>query len=200
MHGSRPLGRIRALRQSAVVRTAGCCCCDRPELRRLQYFLHSTTPTPPFSLPFPCVCCHWTAWSLPPHPAAPSSRPPDCPSKRILDGDGWAFGWGWMGPQSPSKRVLDGIAMGIWMGVSRRWRSPNSALECADSRGPPEEQRVILGRLGRFIFRNLVLRPCDHTIGAPRASSVRSGQFSSSWTKYHPKIYASDYIPSNCRR
>jgi len=61
-----------------------------------------------------------------------------------------------MGPQSPSKRVLDGIAMGIWMGVSRRCRSPNSALECADARGPPEEQRVILGRLGRFIFRNLV--------------------------------------------
>jgi len=111
---------------------------------------------------------------------APSSRPPDCPSKCILDGDGWAFGWTWMGPQSPSKRVRDGIAMGIWMGVSRRWRSPNSGLECAESRGPPEEQRVIFGRLGRFIFRNLILRPCDHTIGAPRASSVRSGQFSSS--------------------
>ena len=36
MHGSHPLGRIRALGQSAVVRTAGCSCCDRPELRRLQ--------------------------------------------------------------------------------------------------------------------------------------------------------------------
>jgi len=37
MHGSHPLGRIRALGQSAVVRTARCSFCDRPELRRLQY-------------------------------------------------------------------------------------------------------------------------------------------------------------------
>jgi len=37
MQGSHPLVRIRALGQSAVVRTAGCSCCDRPELRRLQY-------------------------------------------------------------------------------------------------------------------------------------------------------------------
>jgi len=59
---------------------------------------------------------------------APIVTPPRLPIQTrfgwALDGDRWAFGWGWMGPQSPSKRVLDGIAMGIWMGVSSRRRSP----------------------------------------------------------------------------
>jgi len=36
MHNGHPLGRIRALDQSALVRSAGCSCCDWPELRRLQ--------------------------------------------------------------------------------------------------------------------------------------------------------------------
>jgi len=48
----------------------------------------------------------------------------------------------WMG----DRWALDGL----WMGVSSRWRSPSSALECADSRGPPEGQRVMHGRRGRF--------------------------------------------------
>jgi len=35
-----------------------------------------------------------------------------------------------------------------------------------NSRCPPDRQRVILGRLGRVIFRNLVVKTCDHTIGS----------------------------------
>jgi len=77
---------------------------------------------------------------------------------------------------------------------------PSSALECTDSRSPPEGQRVILGSPGRFKLRNLVLKHCDHDLGPPRPSSVRSGKFSSSWVKYRPKIYASDYILRNRRR
>ena len=136
-----------------------------------------------------------------------SSRPPDCPSKRDLDGNGWAFGWGWMGDRSPSKPIQThfgwdtaGLFLDFGWAFPADGVVPSSALERADSRGRPEGQRGILGRPGRFICRNLVLKPCDHSLGSPRESRVRSRQFSSSWFKYHPKMYASDYIPSNRRR
>ena len=86
-----------------------------------------------------------------------------------LDGVRWAVRWGWMGPQSPSKPVADGMD-GLFSFFG--WAFPGNGVvpvppvESANSRGPPERQRVILGRLGRFIFRNLVLKPCDHTIGS----------------------------------
>jgi len=56
---------------------------------------------------------------------------PHTPSKRVLDGVGWAFGWGRMGAQSPSKPIqnrfgwgLDGPSGLFWMCVSSTWRSP----------------------------------------------------------------------------
>jgi len=74
-----------------------------------------------------------------------------------------------MGPQSPSKHVADGtdgLFLIFWMGIFRQRRDPSSSRESANSQGPPDRQRVILDRLGRFILRNLVLKPCDHTIGS----------------------------------
>jgi len=40
-----------------------------------------------------------------------------------------------------------------------------SARECPGARGPPEGHHVILGRLGRFIFRKHSVKPRDHVIG-----------------------------------
>jgi len=63
--------------------------------------------------------------------AAHRHRSPHTPSKRVLDGVGWAFGWGRMGAQSPSKPIqnrfgwgLDGPSGHFWMGVSGTWHSP----------------------------------------------------------------------------
>ena len=123
---------------------------------------------------------------------------------------GWermGFGWGWMGDRSPSKPIQThfrwdtaGLFLDFGWAFPADGVVPSSALVCADSRGRPEGQRGILGRPGRFICRNLVLKPCDHYLESPRASRNRSRQFSSSWFKYHPKMYASDYIPRNRRR
>jgi len=77
----------------------------------------------------------------------------------LSDGDGW-------GPKAhpnPSRMGRMGLFF-FRMGVFRQQRGPSSARESANWRGPPESQCVILSRLGRFIFRNLVLKPCDHTI------------------------------------
>jgi len=51
-------------------------------------------------------------------------------------GYGWGFGWAFPG---------DGVV-------------PSSALEYPNSSGPPEGQHVILGRRGRFSFRNHKLK------------------------------------------
>jgi len=83
-----------------------------------------------------------------------------------LDGDGWAFGWGWMGVSAHPKKVWTGYRWGFGWAFPADVVVPRSALEFPDKTGPPERERVTLGRLGRFIFRNLVLKPCDHTIGS----------------------------------
>jgi len=87
-----------------------------------------------------------------------------------LDGDVWAFGWKPMGPKSPIHPYPSPSAMGCGWGVGWAFPGdgvvPSSARESANSRGPRERQHVILGRLVRFLFRNLVLKPCDHTIGS----------------------------------
>jgi len=83
-----------------------------------------------------------------------------------LDGDGWAFGWGWMGVSADPKKVWTGYRWGFGWAFPADVVVPRSALEFPDKTGPPERERAILGRLGRFIFRNLVLKPCDHTIGS----------------------------------
>jgi len=105
-----------------------------------------------------------------------------------------------MGPKSPIHPHPSPSAMGCGWGIGWAFPGdvvvPSSSRESANSRGPRGRQHVILGRLGRFLFRNLVLKPCEHTIGSRASSSVRSGQFFSTWCKYHPKLHGSDYIPS----
>ena len=65
-----------------------------------------------------------------------------------MDGDGWAP----KAHPSPSKTVLDGVWMGHRDFFGRAFPTngvvPSSALESPDWRGPPEGQRVTLGRSG----------------------------------------------------
>jgi len=103
-----------------------------------------------------------------------SSCPADCPSKRVLDGlwmgsAGLCDGDGW-GPKAHPNALRMG-RMGFFFFFG--WAFPgNVVVPFPPVRVLTREARrrdrrgVILGRLGRFIFRNLVLKPCDHTIGS----------------------------------
>ena len=71
-----------------------------------------------------------------------------------LDGDGWAFGWEWMGVSAQPTRFWMGYGWGFGWAFPGDGVVPSSALEYHNSSGPPEEQHVILGRRGRFSFRN----------------------------------------------
>jgi len=97
--------------------------------------------------------------------ASQSSRLAESPSKRVLDGP-WMLsrhslvvdGWASPAHPSPSIRVFDGIPLGFGCASDARFQPmawspvPPGSPSCRG--GPLERQRVILGRLGRFVFRN----------------------------------------------
>jgi len=100
----------------------------------------------------------------PRRPRRPSSRPAETPSKRVLDGP-WMLsshslvvdGWASPAHPSPSNRVLDGTLLGFGWALDGRFKPmawspvPPGSPSCRG--GPLERHRVILGRLGRFVFR-----------------------------------------------
>ena len=67
-----------------------------------------------------------------------------------LDGDGWAFGWEWMGVSAQPERFWMGYGWGFGWAFPTDGVVPRSARECSGARDPPQGQRVILGRRGRF--------------------------------------------------
>jgi len=86
-------------------------------------------------------------------------------SRHSLDVDEWAS----PAHPSPSNRVLDEIPLGIGWALDGRFQPmawyPVPPVSPSSRGGPLKRHRVILGRLGRFVFRKPGVKPEGHVIG-----------------------------------
>ena len=123
-----------------------------------------------------------------------------------LDGDGWAFGWEWMGVSGQPKRFWMGYRWGFGWAFPADGVVPSSAPEFFESRWPARKTACDPRQARPFLKQKSgieTMRPYHwfSYMGSWRASSsVCSCQFFSIRCKYHPKLHSCDYIPSNCRR